>query len=354
MKKIISALAAFALVMSVLTAAFAQGTPKLSVRTNRTQLRAGESITLTFEIDRTVENLMNYQLTVCFDSEAYEKTGESVGPACAATVVGEYNGSYGGLIISGLSTSGEPFALQRGQIATLTLRAKESITQENAAIEVKITAMNDYDTLTVPEGGVELVGGSIAVTLAQSEPENEESTAEPTPSSAPESTQMTSDTPETTDSTAEAQAPVSVAVSSFVELDGETLLLVTATGENEQAFAYDGNVMHRLPSYGENVYGWLVLLKKEEAPLTAETAAKKITAVDVPDAELLQNGDLNGDGKPDEADARLIYALYCGTYGEMDMQALSGLLRADVNGDRRVNTADVLCLLSMISQGNSE
>lgn len=349
MKKIISALAAFALVLSVLTAAFAQGAPKLSVRANRTQLRAGESLTLTFEIDRAVENLMNFQLTVCFDSEAYEKTGDSVGTACAATVVGEYNGSYDGLIISGLSTSGEPFALQKGQIATLTLRAKESITQENAAIEVKITAMNDYDTLTMPEGGVELVGGSIAVTLAQSEPESEESTAEPTISSLPESTQTTSGAPETTDSTAEAETPVSVAVSGFVELDGATLLLVTAMGENEQAFAYDGNVMYHLPNYGENVYGWLVLLGKEEAPLSAESAGEKITAVSAPAAELPQNGDLDGDGKTDEADARLVYALYRGTYGEMDMQSLSGLLRADVNGDRRVNTADVLCLLSMIS-----
>lgn len=170
MKKYLSMLLVVALVLGMVPTVFAASTPTATITTDKTELKAGESIMLTFEIDQAIENLMNFQFTVYFDDKAYTKTGSSIGSAYAATTVGDYNYDYKGLIISGLDVMGDPLTLNAGLIATLTLTATDAITADNAAITVKITAMNDYDTISMIAGGVNLVGGNIDVTLAAEDP----------------------------------------------------------------------------------------------------------------------------------------------------------------------------------------
>lgn len=176
MKKVLSVFLVLALMLSMMPTVFAAETaPTVTVTTDKTALKAGDSITLTLTIDKAVENLMNFEFVVYFDDTVYTKTGSSIGPACYhpevgnVTVVGDKVTIWGrnGLRISALSTLGDPFTLDAGMIATVTFTANENITAENAGLEVETAAMNDYDTIEMIEGGVNLVGGNIAVTVVE-------------------------------------------------------------------------------------------------------------------------------------------------------------------------------------------
>ena len=185
MKKLLSLLLVFVMVLGMVPTAFAAETaPTLTVTADKTEVKAGDTITLTLAIDQTIANLMNFEWAIRFDANAYKKTGSTIGEAYkdqpgGSTVVGEATmiGPYAkpeeqenGLRVSGLSTLGDPITLNAGVIATVTFTALDTITAENASFRITTEAMNDYDTMTMIEGGVNLVGASILVSLKSDEP----------------------------------------------------------------------------------------------------------------------------------------------------------------------------------------
>ena len=185
MKKLLSLLLVFVMVLGMVPTAFAAETaPTATVTADKTEVKAGDTITLTLAIDQTIENLMNFEWAIRFDANAYKKTGSTIGDAYknqtgGSTVVGEATmiGPYAkpeeqenGLRVSGLSTLGDPITLNAGVIATVTFTALDTITAENASFRITTEAMNDYDTMTMIEGGVNLVGASIPVSLKSDEP----------------------------------------------------------------------------------------------------------------------------------------------------------------------------------------
>ena len=171
MKKALSVLLAFAMIISLIPAVFATDAPTMSTTVDKTEVRAGDTITLTLSIDKTISNLMNFEWAIYFDKTAYTKTSSTIGPAynsaLGSTVVGDNVDILGknALRVSGLSTLGDPITLNAGVIATVTFTATENITAENAGFEVKTEALNDYDTLGMIEGGVNLSGNIVNVTV---------------------------------------------------------------------------------------------------------------------------------------------------------------------------------------------
>ena len=177
MKKILSLLLVFALLLGMVPAVFAAGVPTVTVTADKTTVKAGESVTLTLSIDQDVKNLMNFEFAIYFDAAAYTKTGFTIGDAYknqpgGSTVVGDKVniGGKNALRVSGLSTLGDPLTLRAGMIATVTFTATENINAENAGFKITTEAMNDYDTIDMIEGGVKLEGSEIPMTIAAEEP----------------------------------------------------------------------------------------------------------------------------------------------------------------------------------------
>lgn len=176
MKKVLSFLLAFVMIISLIPTVFAADTPTMSTTVDKTELHAGDTITLTLSIDKSISNLMNFEWAIYFDANAYVKTSGKLEPGCMSTIEGGTTlGAVGDNVtifgknairVSGLSSSGDPITLNAGKIATVTFTATENITAENSRIEVKTEALNDYDTIAMIEGGVNLTGNIIDITVA--------------------------------------------------------------------------------------------------------------------------------------------------------------------------------------------
>lgn len=139
-----------------------------------------------------------------------------------------------------------------------------------------------------------------------------------------------------------------VKVDTYVELDGKTVFLVTATGTlaDNQAYAYDGTVMYKSAVY-DNAWCWLVIVNEGET-FTAEDAAAKITAVEATYTNLTQTYDVNMAGRVDINDAQLIYDIYNCEYSDFSVVSMQKFLNADTNGDKAVNVNDAAAVVNNI------
>ena len=137
-----------------------------------------------------------------------------------------------------------------------------------------------------------------------------------------------------------------VTVSKYVEMDNKTVFLVTVTGTPEEgkAFAYGDNVMYKTTAYGENVYSWLVIVDKNEA-FDQATAEANITQASATAEEVKQSYDVNETGLVDINDAQLTYDIYSGKYVDFEKVSVRKFLRADVNLDKAVNSADAVAVV---------
>ena len=138
-----------------------------------------------------------------------------------------------------------------------------------------------------------------------------------------------------------------VAVSEYVQMDNKTVFLVTVTGTPEEgkAFAYGDNVMYKTTAYGENVYSWLVIVDKNEA-FTVATAKANITQASATAEEVTQSYDVNETNLVDINDAQLTYDIYSGKYTDFEKVSVRKFLRADVNSDKVVNSADAVAVIA--------
>lgn len=138
-----------------------------------------------------------------------------------------------------------------------------------------------------------------------------------------------------------------VAVSEYVQLDDKTVFLVTVTGTPEEgkAFAYGEDVMYKTTAYGENVYSWLVIVNKGET-FDQATAEANITQASATAEEVTQSYDVNETNLVDINDAQLTYDIYSGKYTDFEKVSVRKFLRADVNGDKIVNSADAVAVIA--------
>lgn len=137
-----------------------------------------------------------------------------------------------------------------------------------------------------------------------------------------------------------------VAVSEYVQMDNKTVFLVTVTGTPEEgkAFAYGDNVMYKTTAYGENVYSWLVIVGKGEA-FDKAMAEANITQASATAEEVKQSYDVNETNLVDINDAQLTYDIYSGKYTDFEKVSVRKFLRADVNLDKAVNSADAVAVV---------
>ena len=139
-----------------------------------------------------------------------------------------------------------------------------------------------------------------------------------------------------------------VDVTTYLNLDGKTMMLVTVKGtpENGSAFTYDDNTMYKVEGYGTDWYAWLVILEKDQT-LTKEDAAVKVAVSAADNVVTIANGyDVNMTGVVDINDAQLVYDIYNGTYGDFGKVSMEKFLRADVNASKNVDSADAVAIVS--------
>lgn len=149
---------------------------------------------------------------------------------------------------------------------------------------------------------------------------------------------------------AKAVDPDAVAAYEYVQLDGKTVVLVTVTGRlgSGKVFTYDGNTMFKAANYGFNVYSWLLILDKGEVldvdALKADVISK-LALADGTATTINQAYDVNKSGRMDINDAQLVYDIYNGTYFDFTKVSMEKFLRADVNCDKMVNSADAVVIV---------
>lgn len=139
-----------------------------------------------------------------------------------------------------------------------------------------------------------------------------------------------------------------VSVSTYLELNDKTMMLITVKGtpEGGKAFTYDGNTMYKVNAYGTDQYAWLVIVDKGQT-LTQEEAAAEV-AISAADnvVTITPSFDVNMTGKADVNDAQLVYDMYNGTYSDFTQVSVEKFLRADVNATKAVDHTDAVAIVN--------
>ena len=151
---------------------------------------------------------------------------------------------------------------------------------------------------------------------------------------------------------------ITVDVAKYLDLDGQSIFLITATCDEltkDKVLAYNEKPMYWSSKYGESgAYAWLVIAdgtKNLDALKTEATAA--ITAVDGTKVEIAYNGDVNQTKSVDINDAQLVWNMYNAEYkADTDFQTVNRLkyLSADMNGDRAVSVLDATAIVDNITK----
>lgn len=157
--------------------------------------------------------------------------------------------------------------------------------------------------------------------------------------------------------TIEKTLDVTVAVDKFVELDGKTVFLVTATVSLDQgkALTYGGTTMFYSDgadstdemSTGYNAWCYLVIVEENTA-FTVQDATDKISVATSDYTTLTATKDVNESDKVDINDAQLVYDIYKGKYEDFGTVTMQKFLNADVNHDRTVDVTDAAAVVAAI------
>ena len=167
MKKILSLLLAFAMVMGLAVPVFAADVPTVSLTADKTSLLAGESVTVTLSIDKSYTNLNDFQFNFYFDPSLVEITAKEIGPACANTKIGNWGPDANGdnyFAVSGIDTDGLPVVLNAGVVATVTFTALADVDGE-AKFWVVADSITDYDDFT--NAGDNAIVNNVSVTVGE-------------------------------------------------------------------------------------------------------------------------------------------------------------------------------------------
>ena len=131
---------------------------------------------------------------------------------------------------------------------------------------------------------------------------------------------------------------IAVSVQEYVTLDEKSVFLILADAalSNGSIFTYDGNVMYYSEAYGAWAY---LVITDQDLDVNQVRAQVKISTQT--NRVVTPTGDVDESGKVDWNDAQLIRELYNAKYDSFDTITMMKYLRADVNGDRKVDIRDV-------------
>ena len=133
MKKLVSVLLVFVMVLSMAVPAFAAAEAKVTLAANKTKIAAGESVELTLSIDKAMSEVGTFELRVYYDTEKYDLTGSVAGKNCGTTNPAiskkPMTDKSGNLFykVSAIDMVNGSFDVAAGTIYTLTFTAKEDI-----------------------------------------------------------------------------------------------------------------------------------------------------------------------------------------------------------------------------------
>lgn len=139
----------------------------------------------------------------------------------------------------------------------------------------------------------------------------------------------------------------SAAVKQYVQLNGTSLWLVTINGNGTEqisgkTYSFNGSNMYWSSQYK----CYVTLVAAAEQP-TVTDGFELVTVAEVP--AITYGMDVNGTGDTDANDAQLVYNMYSAVYVNFtDNVPMEKFLRADVNGDKTVNTSDAAAIINSI------
>lgn len=146
---------------------------------------------------------------------------------------------------------------------------------------------------------------------------------------------------------------ITVGVSEYLKLDGQSIFLITATGEvaDGKVLAYDGNQMYWSAKYNESngAYAWLVISNKSLEEVKAEAEAA-IAAADGAKVEIAYTGDVNLTNAADINDAQLVWNMYNAEYSDFHKVNVHKFLEADMTADGKLDTADAAAIVALITK----
>ncbi|MDO4489434.1 MAG: hypothetical protein Q4B67_10170, partial [Eubacteriales bacterium] len=144
-----------------------------------------------------------------------------------------------------------------------------------------------------------------------------------------------------------AKKTINVEASAYVQLDGKTMYLVTATGTVAagKTLAYDGTAMYQSSKY--SAYTWLVISNKSADEVKTE-AEGKIAEATATSTSIAYDNDVNKTGRVDINDAQLTWDIYNAKYDSFVNVSMEKFLSADVNGDKVVNVTDATAIIAAI------
>lgn len=164
MRKLISLLLTVALIFALAVPAMAA---TVKQEANTAAIKAGEEVTVTVTLDEDVADIVMYQYSLYYNKSLFTMTG-STGSAVVSNPLSDADGDY--FMISFVDTTSEGVTVSAGTLAALTFRAKQDLTEEQAA---SFLLRQDYfwDTSYEDIEGISLENGTVSVTVSPEVPE---------------------------------------------------------------------------------------------------------------------------------------------------------------------------------------
>ena len=165
MKRSLSMILIFALLLTVAVPAQAAETVNVTLSADKETVAPGETVTLTLSIDKALSNMFCFEYWIYYNAELLELTGTTAGEATSFTDFGDpksdENGTY--FNVFALNKDGDPWTLNSGTIATITFTAKADASGDVAFNLVQEVGLADYDTYE--ETPANLVNNAANVTV---------------------------------------------------------------------------------------------------------------------------------------------------------------------------------------------
>ena len=148
MKRYLSMMLVFALLLTMVVPAQAAETLNVTLSADKETVAPGETVTLTLSLNQTVTNMFCFEYWVYFNADLLELNGTTGGEATPFTDFGnvktDKNGTY--IQVLALNTEGDPWVMNAGTIATLTFTAKADASGDAGFVLYQEVGLVDYDT----------------------------------------------------------------------------------------------------------------------------------------------------------------------------------------------------------------
>lgn len=134
-------------------------------------------------------------------------------------------------------------------------------------------------------------------------------------------------------------------VQEYVKLDGQSIFLVIARGmlEEGEVYTYGGNTMFW--SAALDAFAYLTI---EATSFNAQEAESLVAAATGEAIAIVYDGDVNETSLVDINDAQLVWNMYNATYADFDTVSMVRFLKADMNGDFKLNVLDAAVIVAAL------